>query len=137
MIKRILAGVVLFILGLLIAVGPHTIFPVCEAMGDNYMKCHWTAQAVSGIGLSIAFLGVLLIILTPKQIRLGISLAILPNAILVTVIPNVLIGVCNNIHMNCHALTLPALNVLGVLTLLAVVINIWYLWKTNRKEGSE
>ena len=100
------------------------------------MKCHWTAQAELGIGLCIAILGILLILLASRQIRIGISIAIMLNAIIVIIIPNTLIGVCNSIHMNCHTLTLPALNLLGAFTLLIAAINVWYLWNENRKEGS-
>jgi hypothetical protein len=137
MIRQRLAGVLFLILGLLVAIGPHTIFPVCEAMGDGYMKCHWTAQAVLGIGVSIAVLGVLLIMIASKPIRIGISLALIPYAVLVILIPNLLIGVCGKLHMRCHSLTLPALNVLGIVLLLAAGINVWLLWSSNRKEESE
>lgn len=133
---RFLPGVVFIILGLAEAIGPYTFIPVCESMDGNYMKCRQTASAELGVGLVIVVLGLLLILLASSQIRLGLSIAIGLNAVLVILIPNVLIGVCPNAHMKCHALTLPALSLLGILTLIGAAVNIWYLWKANRKEES-
>jgi hypothetical protein len=134
--NRLFSGILFTLLGLLEAVGPLTFFPVCEAMDGKYMKCHWTALAELGIGVIIATLGVLLIVLASRQIRIGISIAIGLNAILVILVASTLIGVCAGIHMRCHALTLPALGLLGILTLLLAAANIWYLWNADRKEGS-
>jgi hypothetical protein len=136
MIKRLSGGILFIIFGLLVAIGPHTIFPVCGARDGEFMKCHWMAQAELGIGLGITIMGVLLIIFKSRQIRIGISIALLMNAILVILLPKKLIGVCSGVHMNCHALTLPALNLLGVLTLITAAATILYLWNANRKEGS-
>lgn len=77
------------------------------------MKCRWTAQAELGIGLLISVLGALLIVFKSKQIRIGLSLSAALNGILALLIPTVLIGVCENAHMTCRALALPALSVLS------------------------
>lgn len=135
--KRLFTGVLFIVLGILEAVGPHTFIPVCDAMDGKFMKCYWTAQAETGIGISIVVLGVLLILLSSRQIRIGISIGIALNAILVILIPDALIGVCGKIHMSCRALTLPALNLLGALTLLAAVINVWLLRNENREVQSK
>lgn len=136
MIKRIFPGSLFIILGFLEAIGPHTIFPVCGAKNGEFMKCHWTAQAELGIGLSISILGALLIILASRQVRIGISITIGLNSILVILIPSTLIGVCSGIHMNCHTFTWPTLNLLGCLTLFTAAVNIWHLWNKDRKEDS-
>lgn len=136
MIKRIFVGILYIILGLLVAIGPQTLFPACGAHDGKFMKCHWTAQAELGIGLTIAILGLLLILIASRQLRIGISIGIFLNAILELLIPNALIGVCGSLQMNCRILTLPALNILGVLVALSAVINIWFLWNKDRKEES-
>lgn len=136
MTKRIFTGIIFIILGLLVAVGPHTLFPVCGARDGKFMKCHWTSQAELGLGLIIAVLWLLLILFASRQLRIGISIGILLNAILVLLIPNLLIGVCGGLHMNCRSLTLPALNILGVSAALTAVINVWFLWNKERKEES-
>jgi hypothetical protein len=136
MTKRFLTGILFIILGLLVAIGPQTLFSVCGAHDGKFMKCHWTAQAELGIGFIVAILGLLLILIASRQFRIGISIGIFLNAILVLLIPNILIGVCGSLHMNCRILTLPALNILGVLIALIAVINIWFLWNKDRKEES-
>ena len=120
------------ILGILTAVGPHVIFPVCEAMGGNYMKCHWTAQAEIGVGAVMTALGVLLFLSSHEEVQRGIQIALLPLSILVLLIPDVLIGMCGSNHMRCRSLTLPALNVIGGIAILIGLIHLIYLWK--RKE---
>lgn len=137
MIKRLFTGFIFILIGLFVAVGPYTVFPVCGAHDGKFMKCHWTAQAELGIGLSIAILGLLLLLFTAKQIRIGISIGIILYSILLLLIPNVLIGVCGKADMNCRILTLPALNILGALSALVAALNIWLLWRENRKEGLE
>lgn len=130
--NRVISGIGYTILGVLIAVGPQTIFPVCEAMGDGFMKCHWTAQAEIGCGAVIAVLGIFLLFLSSESVRAGIQGAILVQFLPVLLIPNVLIGVCGGNHMICHSLTRPVLNVLAVAGILAGVVNLLYLW---RKRG--
>lgn len=116
--NRFIPGILFTILGLLIAIGPHTLFSVCEAMEGKFMKCHWTAQAESGIGAAIVLAGFLSFFFVKEELRIGIYLATSIQAIVVILIPSTLIGVCGGEHMRCHALTLPALNILGVITLI-------------------
>ena len=131
--NRVLTGVVNIILGLLIAIGPRTVFAVCESMGDSFMKCHWTAQAELGAGAVIVILGILLLLFRDELIRFGLQSAIILQSVLVILIPGVLIGVCGHSHMHCYALTRPALYVLGGLSIVTGVINGIYLWKREGK----
>lgn len=44
--KRYISGLLYIIIGLLIAIGPFTIFRVCIPQdSDMIMKCYWTARA--------------------------------------------------------------------------------------------
>ncbi|MFP3042780.1 DUF4418 family protein [Treponema primitia] len=135
--KPILALPVFFaflfiIIGLLIAIGPLTLFPVCEVMGTMIMKCFWTARAELGIGLVIAILGALGLWFKSPQIRLGLGIGVFLNALLALLIPTVLIGVCDHGHASCRVLTLPALTVLSNLLLLGAIINGLVLVKTKK-----
>jgi preprotein translocase subunit SecY len=133
--NRLLTGIITIIIGLVTAIGPLTIFSVCGPMENgSFMKCHWTARAELGIGILIVLLGVALVFLTAKQIRIGISTGIALFAILEILIPNKLIGVCGGEHMQCHALTLPTLTLLGVGTFLVAILNAFYLAYAERKE---
>ena len=131
----LITGIFYFIVGILVAIGPHTIFAVCEAMEGKYMKCHWTAQAEIGVGISIAIVGGLYYFLKSDKIRIGLQIALYTILAQVALLPDVLIGVCGKEHMQCRALTLPALNVLTVLGIAVGVVNLIYLLKRKDKES--
>lgn len=127
-INRVISGLFYTILGAVIAVGPHTFFAVCEGMDGKYMKCHWTAQAETGAGSAIAILGLFLLLFSSKEIRKGIQISLLPLLVVSLLLPNVLIGVCGGEHMVCHSLTLPVLNILGILGLVVGLIELYILF---------
>lgn len=127
--NRIITGTIYFVLGILVAAGPHTIFAVCEAMEDKFMKCHWTAQGETGVGIAVAVLGVVLFLSASDKVRIGVQISLFTLLALVALLPDILIGVCTSEHMQCRSLTLPALNVLAVLGIVIGVINIFYLTK--------
>ncbi len=104
-----------------------------EMSSNMVMTCHWTARAELGIGFVIAILGVLLIVLQSAQIRIGIHISLTLNGILALLIPNTLIGVCKHPHSQCHSLTLPALTILSIVVILAAIINVIYLYKSQIK----
>lgn len=134
--NRLISGILFLIFGLLIALGPQIIFPVCGGQGETTpMKCYWTAQAELGAGLVIAFQGLLLILFSSRQIRMGLNLATGLNGVLALLLPTVLIGVCGSTRMNCRSLTLPALVILSTFVIAGSVINGIYLYQTGRTGG--
>lgn len=131
--NRLLTGGAYTILGILTAIGPNTIFAVCEAMDGKFMKCHWTAQAEIGNGAIIAILGFLLF-LSSHTIRVGLQIALLALSVQTILLPNVLIGVCGGNHMSCHSLTLPALNVIGIVSIVIGAVNLIYLLRIKDRK---
>lgn len=159
--NKLVSGIVFFALGLLIALGPQAIFPVCripdfgeevtksgseksggisehnmENMeGTTSMKCHWTASAELGVGLLIAFEGFLLTLFDSRQTRFGLNAAIGLSGILSLLFPTILIGVCSSTRMNCRSLTLPALVIFSGSVIVCSVMNGIYLYQTDRIGG--
>lgn len=161
--NRLITGIIFIILGLLIALGPITVFPICEVctadqltvqrsaqgkmMSDSCnvqasgsdssmtspMKCFWTARAELGIGFLISVAGLLLVLLRRRQARFGLTLALGLNGILALLIPLVLIGVCSDAQSSCRVLALPALSILSSFVIVLSVINAIYLYKTEKK----
>ena len=115
---RIIGGAAAIVLGLLIALGPQLLFKVCEPMGENFMKCHWSAQAEIGIGAVIAALGVALILFANLKTRLGLTIGILLSAIHALLIPHVLIGGCAMESMPCRKIAFPAITVISILLII-------------------
>ncbi|MFT3951208.1 MAG: DUF4418 family protein [Oscillospiraceae bacterium] len=145
--NRIFSGAVFLILGLIIALGPQSLFAVCgggfckeqPAMG-GHMACWYTGQAALGIGGVIALEGVLLFFFRNKHVRAGLSIAVALSGVLTVLTPTVLTGVCKMADMHCRELTLPALAVAGVLTALLAAGNAAYLLlakKEARHDGNE
>jgi Domain of unknown function (DUF4418) len=142
--NKLLAGI-LIILGLLIAITPWYIFPVCEAgtSGDNsggmkmgagsdqqmtksgtHMKCWYTAEAEVVVGTFVALAGIVLLFLKGQGKRRAIGIATIVLGVLTILIPTFLIGVCNTSDAPCRIGTLPALIILGVLTVIAGIYQI-------------
>lgn len=134
--NNLITGLINIILGLLIAIGPHTVFAVCEAMDGKYMKCHWSALAETGVGGIIMVLGIYLLFSGSKQLKTGVQLSLLPVYIVSIFIPDVLIGVCGGDHMICHSLTQPVLNILGAVGLVIGTVNLIWLIK-GKDTGNE
>lgn len=149
--NRILISIILIILGLLIALGPIILFPVCGihaeetehemakeiqegAMQQAKMKCFWTARAELGIGILIAILGVLHFILKSEQLRIGLSIGAILNGVLALLIPNTLIGVCRKAGMMCRIGTLPALTIFSSLVIIVCTVNVFYLYRLRKKD---
>ena len=129
--NKYVVGALLLVLGLLIAFGPQSIFPVCEFNPEKAMKCHWMAQAELGVGLVIAVIGVLQMVMDHAKVRQGLSMAAALLGVLVLLLPLKLIGVCMNVHMRCVTLTRPALLMLGIATILVGGLSAFALSKVK------
>jgi len=128
--SSISAGI-LIILGVLVVLTPWFIFPVCEIKGvsdtsmadmntnpGTHMKCWYTAEAETGVGALIILTGVALLALPGRISRktAGIIGGIL--GLIVILVPTGLVGVCSTPDSPCRIGTLPALLLLGAVTVI-------------------
>jgi hypothetical protein len=132
MLKHVI-GIIFTALGLLIALGPQFLFKVCEPMGENFMKCHWTAQAEIGVGAVIAALGIALTVFASVKIRLGLVTGILLSGINALLLPHALIGGCAMDDMPCRKIAFPAITVIGILLIIGAGIYTAYLAREKAK----
>jgi hypothetical protein len=137
MVNRIITSLVFIVLGLLMAILPHTLFHVCTGTISSVsgiripMKCFWTARMATGLGVLFCVSGILLYFSKGVLARVGISLMIFMNGILLAAVPTVLIGVCKAETMPCRMGTLPCLLVLAVLILTFSLANLFYLYRQS------
>jgi hypothetical protein len=127
-------GALLVLLGILIIVVPWIIFPVCE-LHDSYavlqsgakipMTCGWSARAESGIGALIAIAGGLLIARSTPETRQTVGIFALALGALTILTPTYLIGMCKMAEHPCRVLTLPALEILGIVVILVGGYLVW------------
>lgn len=120
----ILLPVSIVILGLLIAIVPQFVFPVCAPTPVKIMKCIWMAKAEIGVGLVIATIGLFMIFFKSAQMRFAFSLSLVCMSALAAALPTVLIGVCMNETMSCRVGTLPALMIISAILFLVSIASV-------------
>jgi F0F1-type ATP synthase assembly protein I len=129
--NRTFIAAVSLILGVGVAVGPQSLFKICDqthgAHMGSYSVCHYTAQAEIGIGIVLALLGVAYFIFSNPNTHIGLTVGIALSAVLAFLVPNVLIGMDADPMMACRTATLPALNILSVAAILFAAGNLLYL----------
>ena len=126
--KNVVFALIIFVLGVLVALAPYSFAKVCE-VGEKVMKCHWTARIEFFLGIAIAALALLKFVSSNAKFQLGLNAGIAVNALGVILAPTVLIGVCAMSKMHCHSVTRPVWLVFGILLLVAVSLQTVLLWK--------
>lgn len=122
--NKLFASIPSIILGILIAIAPLTFAKVCQSEGGMHMACYYTGRAALGIGLVIAVLGIVALFVK-ENVRIGLSIAVIVNSLLMIVVPTFLIGVCKSPMMHCASVTRPTLIVLSVLSLVFAAISVY------------
>jgi hypothetical protein len=120
--KGIIIGSITIVLGLLIAFGPQILFKVCAHGEGGFPLCHWSARAEIGMGLLIAALGICLIVFPDSKTQQGLTIGIFLSGIIALSIPNVLIGGCSVMTMDCRKIAFPILSLICIITLIGSVI---------------
>ena len=125
-------GVVLVTLGILVAVTPWYIFPVCEMDGmyattsagkEMLMPCGYTARAETWVVAPMLILaGAIFPLSKTKQYRRAIGIFGVGLGALVLLLPTYIIGMCANPQHPCVVGTLPALVLLGSATIAVSVV---------------
>ena len=114
-----------FFCGILFVFGP------CGPKEDGgWMTCHWAGQAVTGVAAVLAVLALLRLLVKGNGVKAGLSLAVIPTALLALLIPGKLIGLCMMADMRCHMVMTPAVTVFSLLlAALAAVDSVLLLKK--------
>ena len=115
----------LFVVSVLFLIGIYFWFPVCDAMGDKIMSCHWAGQAVTGTALVLVVLALVHLLVRDRGMKLGLDVGLAVTAICSALLPGKLIGLCMMADMRCHRLTVPGVTVCAVLVVLAAALDAW------------
>lgn len=126
-------GAVVVVLGIIVAIGSHYIFPVCQYLGQLVttaagttipMKCFWTAQAEAALGALTVIAGLLLILSRQQEARKMLGVFVSSLGILVVLTPTSLIGMCMSPDHPCRVGTQPFLILIGVIVLIVGIIAV-------------
>lgn len=134
-------GIITIVLGILVALIPTVLFPVCtdmiELMNGKtlFMKCHWTAMAELVMGILIVMAGILLISFKKPETRLALSIMVFLFGLVALLFTTVVIGMCMTATMACRVGTEPALIVVSALTMAAGIGSIFYEISALKKEA--
>lgn len=122
--KSKIVGIVGMIMGVIIALTPFQLAPVCTKLLELttgkmvHMRCHYTGQAEVFMGALILLTGLLIFLSKELKVQKGLGLVIAALGAVVIILPtNFGIGVCM-MPMECHT-TAKVLYVLGGITVLA------------------
>ena len=110
-----LAGIVLTVLSALLCAGILSFAAPCGAHVDGSSgSCHWAARALLGVGVVLLVLSVVRIFERDEGERRGLSLATALLGVLVACMPGVVIDLCAEQVMRCHAVMRPFAICVGV-----------------------
>lgn len=71
--NRVISSIIFLVYGALLAVGPHTIFSVCE-QGEKIMRCGWTGKVETGIGIFVIYLAIIQYVCKEKKSQVLVGL---------------------------------------------------------------
>ncbi len=133
-------GLSVLLIVLAIGIGVIPLFTDCLSQGKSLtlqdgrtmpMKCHWTAIAEVGVGITLGLTGLLMLFSQRKETDRSLSVMGIAAGALAILFPTVLIGVCANAAMLCNMIMRPTLVTLGTLAIVACAV---ILFNTRRLE---
>ena len=125
-----ITDVLLLVLNLIFFVGIQTVFAPCEARPDgSWMTCHWAGQAFIGIAAALLAIAVMHLVIPRIQVKIGLSLAMIPVSVLAFAVPDHLIDLCMMETMHCHTVMEPAVTVISLLNVLLAAVDVYVYQK--------
>lgn len=120
-----ITDILLPIFSIVFFVGLLTFAGACGPKEDgSFMTCHWAAQAVKALAVLLIVMSVVRLAVRDRDMKKGLSIAILLTAVTAAVIPGNLINLCMMNTMHCHAVMRPFIIVMAVLQAAAAIIDI-------------
>lgn len=125
-----LTGSISALMGLLIALTPHFLAPVCKTNMilqngmEAHMKCFWTGQAAIVLGILILITGLFMLLAQKRETVKFLAVVEGAMAIALLIIPtDFVIGICADEKMACHTTTF-FLNIWSVILIAMTVITL-------------
>lgn len=117
-------GSLFFFLGILIALTPRYILPVCEFYGKPKMACSHTGSSELFLGLIIISISIGTFFSKSAETLRWLMFVAFFSGFSVILVPEV-IGYCLNPRMPCNYGTIPMLRLLGLSTLITSLVGFF------------
>ena len=121
-----ISDIILLIASIIFFIGMLTFLRPCSAMEDGtWMTCHWAGQAIKGLAAVLVGISLIHGFVSNPHVKIGVSLAAIPVAVLTVLIPGGLIQMCMMNTMRCHAVMRPGATIFSVVTIAAAIFDIF------------
>ena len=125
--KLAVTDLLILIVSVLFWAGIRSWFPVCAAMGDSVMSCHWAGESLKAVSWLALCLGLVHVFVPDGKIKAGMDIAAAGIQIYALMIPGGIISICGMSDMKCHTTQKWVLVFSLVLLVLAVIDAFLYL----------
>lgn len=116
-------AVLYIILALVLIMGPHSIFSICDS-SEKLMKCYYSTQTVAAIAVLLGITGVLFLFATTRESHCLLSIVVIAEAMVVILIPAKLIGGCPMKTMLCQSKTFPSFYIIATIYIITALFVI-------------
>lgn len=130
--KTNIFGLVIAFWGIVETLLAFVILPFCKPMGEMVMRCNMTSFVDGVLGIFIIAAGA--VIWRVPKTRTVLSSAAAVLGIVIALVPTLIVGVCPNPHMHCHAISAPVLVIVGFFIVIAGIIGGIVSYKQNLRD---
>lgn len=118
-------------------------FRACPKHDDVFASCHWAQRTVMAILVLLIIMTLLSLVMPAGRLKAGISIAMVPTALLMAIVPGFVISICTNKTMLCVTRLKPFTIVMAlVLAGLALIHTLFAILsarppKTEKSNGED
>ncbi len=128
--------IILLVLSSIYLVGIKTFFRACDPKEDgSWMVCHWASQAIVAFAIVLTAISLLHLIMASPAVKAGLSLALIPCAIVSAMIPGGFVKLCRMTTMRCHTITRPSVLIISIFFVVVAVIDVIFQFQNAKKSG--
>lgn len=130
-----ISDILLIVAAVIYLVGVFTVFSACGPKDDgSWMTCHWAGQIIKGLSVTVLITSLVHALIRNSGIKAGISIAMIPEAVLSMLVPGVLVNLCMMNNMHCHTMMRPGTCICSGFVLVMAVMDIFLQYSAIRNQ---
>lgn len=134
-LKRNFVKFIELVLSLILAIGSFTVFAACPVSEEHVMACHYAQLAVTTLGVILVVQSLAAVIISNGKVKLGITLAQIPTAVAVFLVPGTIFSLCMMNSMRCISIFQPAVKVISAIVFVVSVADVVISVIKKNKQG--